>query len=305
MTTSEMLACIGQQAGFIAPSFNIYGGGNFDIGGNANNPTDLSLSNIKSYNIHNYQNVQFYSMLKLPAGSALKFELGSSGGTIYSSNTSPETNPNGIDILIEGGTLKLGTIDSYGKTDAVGVVGKSIRSLRTSINTLESVEVLGDFYLENYSNPQVGGQNADLIIGAAKNTGPIFQASAGSTFFLSTTNGKATINAQVTANKNLVLKTASYTLGSKGSLASTSSIQLEPSITDYDVMIGNQTAQTGNIFNVTYSDVTNRLTTQNLIIGALGLAGNFSIFNNTNPGTTSTNPLSLITQNFNFTVLSN
>ena len=303
MTTNEMLACIGQQAGLIAPSFNIYGGGNFDVGGNANNVTDLSLSNIKSYNIHNYQNVQFYSMLKLPTGSALKFELGSSAGTIYSSNTTPETNPNGIDILIEGGTLKLGTIDSYGKTDAVGVVGKSTRSLRTSINTLESVEVLGDFYLENYSNPQVGGQNADLIVGAASKTGPIFQASAGSMFFLSTTNGKATINAQVTANKNLVLKTASYTLGTKGSLASTNSIQLEPSITDYDVMIGNQTAQTGNIFNVTYSDVTNRLTTQNLIIGALGLAGNFSIFNNTNPGTTTTNPLSLMTQNFNFTVL--
>lgn len=303
MTTNEMLACIGQQAGFVPPSFNFFGGGNFDVGGNANNVTDLSLSNIKSYNVHNYRNVQFYSMLKLPAGSALTFELGSSGGTIYSSNTSPETNPNGIDILIEGGTLSLGTINSNGKTDNVGVVGKSSRSLRTSINTLASVEVLGDFYMENYPNPQVGGQNADLIVGAATKTGPIFQASAGNTFFLSTTNGKATINAQVTANQNLILKTASYTLGTKGSLASTNSIQLEPSITDYDVMIGNQTAQSGNIFNVTFSDVTNRLTTQNLIIGALGLAGNFSIFNNTDPGTTNNNPLTLITQNFNFTVL--
>ncbi len=303
-TSNEMLSFIGQPIPMMPPpSINFRGANNFDIKGNNNNVTDLTNSNIVSYTIGNFRRVQFNALWKLPVSSTLVITLGTSGGSIESSNPLIPTNPNGIDLIMEQGILSMGTIDSYGKINGVGLVGASTRPLRTSINTLDSLEVLGDFYMENFSNPEIGGQNADLIVGADTMTGPIFQASGGNTFYLSTTNGRATINAQLTANKDLILKTASYTLATAGSLWGTNSILLEPSITDYNVLVGNKTANlTDQFFDVTYSDITNRINTQNLKIGANGLVGNFSVFNNQDSGNTTT-PLNLIAQNFNFTLL--
>ena len=302
-TSNEMLSFIGQPIPLLPPpSINFQGSNNFDIKGNSNNVTDLTNSNINSYTISNFRRVQFSALWKLPVSSTLVITLGSSG-SIESSNPLGPTNPNGIDLIMEQGILSMGTIDSYGKIDGVGSVGTAIRPLRTSINTLDSLEVLGDFFMENFANPEIGGQNADLIVGASKFTGPIFQASGGNTFYLSTTNGRATINAQLTANKDLILKTASYSLATAGSLWGTNSILLEPSITDYNVLVGNTTANlTDQFFDVTFSDITNRINTQNLKIGANELVGNFSLFNNQDSGNTTT-PLNLIAQNFNFTLL--
>lgn len=88
--------------------------------------------------------MQFSALWKLPVSSTLVITLGSSG-SIESSNPLPPTNPNGIDLIMEQGILSMGTIDSYGKINGVGSVGTAIRPLRTSINTLDSLEVLGDF----------------------------------------------------------------------------------------------------------------------------------------------------------------